>query len=78
MDSRTFEVTPEQLAGLVAMLAGHGFTIDPTQPTGELKTGGWDISYSLAPGEVTIDLVKHPWLEESAFWAKIENVLKPS
>jgi hypothetical protein len=82
MDSRTLQVTPQQLDGLVALLKAHGLVLDPEAAAGEVKTGGWDVSWTQVPGqvtsEITINLVKHPWLEAGAFWAKIENVLKPS
>jgi hypothetical protein len=57
--------------------------LDPTQPHGEEKTGGWDVSWDIShiidPNgmmEITINLIHHPFLEAGAFWSKIENALK--
>ena len=77
-DSRTFQVTPQQLTGLVTLLAAHGLVLDPAQPHTEVKDGGWDVTVDLVPGSITIGLVKHPFLAAGAFWGKVENVLKPS
>ena len=77
-DSRTLQVTSRQLDGLVAYLKGHGLTVDPSQPHGECKTGGWDVSWDITPGQITINLIHHPFLAEPIFWSHIENALKPS
>ena len=79
MDTRSFPVTEDQLDQVAAFLRGHGLQFDPSIPTGEQKQGGWDIAWSIEspPLTLTITLVQHPFLESSAFWAKVGNVLKP-
>jgi hypothetical protein len=76
-DTRSFTVTPAQLDGLVALLETHGLVLDPASPTGEVKTGGWDVSWEQQPGTITITLVQHPFLEAGAFWSKVNAVLNP-
>ena len=78
MDTRTFQVTPQQLDGLAAYLKGHGIVLDPTAPSGEAQTGGWDISWDIVPGSVTVNVLKHPFAEEGVFWSRLENLLKPT
>ena len=78
MDSRTFTVTSSQLDGLVTYLAGQGLVLDPSVPAGECKEKGWDVSWQIAPGELTINLIQHPFLKAGAFWSRIGNVLKPA
>lgn len=78
MVSRTFPVTPQQLDGLAAMLKGAGATMNPAQPHGEAKENGWDVSWDIANGQITVNLISHPFLEAGAFWSKVQNVLAPS
>jgi hypothetical protein len=74
MDTRTFPATPQRLADLAAYLKGHGIALDPAQPTGEAKTGGW----AIAADTVTVNVVKHPFAEEGVLWSKLEGLLKPT
>jgi hypothetical protein len=76
MTTRTFPATPTQIQSLSTLLAEHNITIDPTQPKGEEKTGGWDVSWTLAPDSITISLIKSPFLESGLFWAKVQSALK--
>ncbi len=78
-DTRTYATTPEKLQALATMLASHGVTIDPTQPSGEEKADGWDIQWtSPAPGQTAFTVVKHPFAEEGILWGKLGGVLGPS
>ena len=75
MDTRTFPVAPAQLDALAAYLKGFGMAFDPAQPTGEAKTGGWDISWVISPGSLAVTVLKHPFAEEGMMWDGLARVL---
>jgi hypothetical protein len=75
-DTRIFPSTPATLQAIAAMLATHGLTIDPTQPTGEVKHDRWDVSWSTPqPGQIAFTVNSHPFAEESFLWSKLTGVL---
>ncbi len=76
MDSRTFTTTPEQLADLKAYLAGH--SIDFVLPSGVYVGNGWNISWSLAGDDLTVNMAAHPFAEAGVFWSKVGNLLRPA
>jgi hypothetical protein len=58
------------------MLASHGLTIDPAQPTGEVKDSGWDVSWATPqPNQIAFTVLKHPFGEEGFMWSKLAGVL---
>jgi hypothetical protein len=75
MTTKTYAITPEQLAGVATKLQGHGFRFDPTQPSGESEAQGFHVQWKLEPYRATITLVKHPMLMERIFWNEVDGVL---
>jgi hypothetical protein len=74
-DSRTYQVTEQQVDALEAFLGGQGLFID-LSVAGEKEDEGWDISWSMPNATtLTITVNKHPFLEEGAFWAKVKDIL---
>lgn len=78
MDARTYNASPSALASLQTKLKSHGLTVD-LSAAGEAKEGGWDVSWAHPdPVHIAITVVKHPFLEESAFWSQIESLVGPA
>jgi hypothetical protein len=75
-DTRTFAASETALAALQTKLASHNLTADLSKP-GEAKESGWDVEWVPSPTRIAITVVKHPFLEESAFWTQIANILGP-
>jgi hypothetical protein len=72
-DTRTYQVDATQLAALDSYLAGHQIAF--TLPTGSYNGNGWNLAWSLDNGSLTVTVIQHPFLEESAFWSRLENAL---
>lgn len=76
MDTKTFHADPAKLSQLSDMLAGHGVVINPNEPSGETKQGGWDISWASAnAGYIAITVNKHPFAEEGFLWSNLSKIL---
>jgi hypothetical protein len=75
METRTFTATLAQLQRLSAALKVHGIDFDPSQPTGEGKADGFDVSWTISPGKVVITMKDHPFMEEGLFWKRLSATL---
>lgn len=81
-DTRIFDTTAHdgvglnKLVALSALLADHGVTFDPAQPTGEAVAQGWDARWTTPQeGQIAITVVKHPFAEEGIFWNHLAGIL---
>ena len=76
-DTHVFTVTAEQIDNLEALLKAHGIGDVDLAQSGESKSGGWDVSWTVpSAGELSITLVAHPFLEAGAFWSKVNTLLE--
>lgn len=75
MDSRTFPITTAQLVDFASKLKSLGFVFDPSKPSGTASAKGFDISWEITPTDITVNVLKHPPLQEGLFWSRLGKLL---